>query len=864
MANGMHASFSTPRVRNGEPQPAPPPAPAEPASTKRDLTSWWKQFSKRGNPKREEEKEPVTQGIFGVPLDKSITYANVAISLFNEGGESYIYGYVPIVVAKCGVFLKEKATDIEGIFRLAGSEKRIKELKHQFDTPDRFGKGLDWTGYTVHDAANILRRYFNQLPEPIIPLNFYEAFRQPLRNHQGEAVGHIDGQAPSIGGFDMNYAIGVYQRLIKDLPPLNRQLLLYILDLLAVFAAKADINKMTTSNLAAIFQPGILSHPHHDMSPQEYRLSQDVLIFLIENQDHFLIGMEGTAVDEGTVKQIESGPSTPQAKTPTTPGRGKNQIGRSASSASSAGADSIRKYGNIRRNVSVSSRNSKHSAVMPSPVTPIFSTPTGSGVHRSNTVPSNKSPAIPAARFSREKQSDPPTPSSELTTTAQAQVAAPSPAPAPAPNSVQTAAQVPAPAPAVSTQVSPPVTESVEVAAPMPAPVQPGPPEVVSPSSSEDTTPLAAPLSVNSTSGLISTPPAPPQAQHPRDRTTSRDRSEFKEGSFSADPTTPALDQMTGASRTFTQIFSRVSPQSEEKRDRNKPNKLQKKNRIGGSTTASAHSSTHSLSGHGVGLDSPPSPLPSALSHGFAPSSSREGFHGAGNDSTPSRISGATLKPSMSPSASFRSHSTATEYSEAEVGDEPQDYLEPGEKKEKRRWGRHKREESRTTPTASETNFGSIAGAEKSMSSISSAGRGRRSLQVDSTQGSDTSSLPFITGESGNGKEGEKKGPINWFKEKFHDRKEREAEKNRAKSPPGSMVDLTGSVQSLSRPTEGLSTKRKSMDVPRAPNSEELADITSTTAPPTQTSALASGAMSAPIQNIAQQAHPPNTANANL
>lgn len=47
-------------------------------------------------------------GIFGVPLAESIRYANVAISLTNEQGESFIYGYVPIVVAKCGVFLKEK------------------------------------------------------------------------------------------------------------------------------------------------------------------------------------------------------------------------------------------------------------------------------------------------------------------------------------------------------------------------------------------------------------------------------------------------------------------------------------------------------------------------------------------------------------------------------------------------------------------------------------------------------------------------------------------------------------------------------------------------------------------------------------
>ena len=54
---------------------------------------------------------PVSEGpigIFGVPLVTSIKYANVAISLTDENGQSFIYGYVPIVVAKCGVFLKEK------------------------------------------------------------------------------------------------------------------------------------------------------------------------------------------------------------------------------------------------------------------------------------------------------------------------------------------------------------------------------------------------------------------------------------------------------------------------------------------------------------------------------------------------------------------------------------------------------------------------------------------------------------------------------------------------------------------------------------------------------------------------------------
>lgn len=84
------------------------------------------------------------------------------------------------------------------------------------------------------------------------------------------------------------------------MPPLNKHLLLYLLDLLAVFANKSDLNKMTTAKLAAVFQPGLLSHPEHHLSPNEQQLSQDVLIFLIDYQDNFLIGMPGTAAEHKT------------------------------------------------------------------------------------------------------------------------------------------------------------------------------------------------------------------------------------------------------------------------------------------------------------------------------------------------------------------------------------------------------------------------------------------------------------------------------------------------------------------------------------------------------------------------------------
>ena len=63
--------------------------------------------------------ETIPQGIFGVPLQTSIRYANVAISLYNDDGKSYIYGYVPIVVAKCGVFLKEKGKQFRSLHKEA-------------------------------------------------------------------------------------------------------------------------------------------------------------------------------------------------------------------------------------------------------------------------------------------------------------------------------------------------------------------------------------------------------------------------------------------------------------------------------------------------------------------------------------------------------------------------------------------------------------------------------------------------------------------------------------------------------------------------------------------------------------------------
>jgi len=704
-------------------------------------------------------------GIFGIPLRTSITYANVAISLVDANGKSYIYGYVPIVVAKCGVYLKEKgekytiilegiatnkriATNVEGIFRLSGSAKRIKELAAIFDSPDRYGKGLDWAGYTVHDAANVLRRYLNQLPEPIVPLDLYDRFRAPLRGHTREASGDNEGTQLDIG-FDVDAAIITYQQLITELPPLNRQLLLYILDLLAVFASKSDENRMTSQNLAAIFQPGMLSHPMHDMSPPEYRLSQDVLIFLIENQDHFLIGMRGTEADEQTVNEVQSG-----AGTPTTPSRNSNTIGRSASNAS-AGADSVRKFGGVRRNVSVSSRHSRQSNGAPSPATPTYGSQTASsGIHRSNTVPSKVSPNIAQGRI--QKHSGSPSPVGVLGTL----------------NSQ----------PTIGHRGLSPADPNATMH------------RNVSPSSPTFSPSLLGPSSL-----------AP--SSHGPSAVASQERL-LGDSEKHSEAVTPSKE------RNVSNFFQR-SPTGDSER---KPNKLRKK-RIPSSSNPSAQSSTHSL--HQSRSDPaspglhPTSDVHDAVEHrpletilssptisdvaNTAPiheSSPNELMDLPSRPADPHHTSDQTLKPKESPVSSLHSRSSFNDQSDIDHADDAAATGEQKEKRSKNIWRLSRRKEKDDHHQLSPPKaFGSDAGAGASSSSISSSARPRKSSAGEPlTLGTDLTSAsahPISTVDSNSAVPSEdKKGPLGWFK-KIREKRE-EAEKERAKSPPASTERLAG------------------------------------------------------------------------
>jgi len=67
---------------------------------------------------------------------------------------------------------------VYGIFQDRGTPSHVRELRQIFDTPDHYGKGIDWIGYTIHDAFWALLLYPETLPNMTIPFDAYENFRE--------------------------------------------------------------------------------------------------------------------------------------------------------------------------------------------------------------------------------------------------------------------------------------------------------------------------------------------------------------------------------------------------------------------------------------------------------------------------------------------------------------------------------------------------------------------------------------------------------------------------------------------------------------------------------------------------------------
>ncbi|KAJ3017319.1 UNVERIFIED_CONTAM: hypothetical protein HDU68_011752 [Siphonaria sp. JEL0065] len=229
---------------------------------------WWAKWKKEAKDTKGEVGESSFMDVMQAALCKSIEYASMPC----EQDNTFNLRRIPILAFECINFLKANGLKSNGIFRVNGSERRMAQLATVFDAGPKYGVGFNFEGYTVYDVADFLKRYVRGLPEPLLTTDLYAFFLKSL-------------DIPVDNGLRLK----VFRWLLMLLPPPHLVLLEQLLELFSMVVANADVNQMTSNNLARIFSPNILKPKSEKQALEEFQSCSFVVEFMIENHDQFAI-----------------------------------------------------------------------------------------------------------------------------------------------------------------------------------------------------------------------------------------------------------------------------------------------------------------------------------------------------------------------------------------------------------------------------------------------------------------------------------------------------------------------------------------------------------------------------------------------
>eukprot|EP01103_Thecamoeba_quadrilineata_P010055 TRINITY_DN2075_c0_g1_i1.p1 TRINITY_DN2075_c0_g1~~TRINITY_DN2075_c0_g1_i1.p1 ORF type:complete len:1194 (+),score=240.34 TRINITY_DN2075_c0_g1_i1:48-3629(+) len=128
----------------------------------------------------------------------------------------------------------------EGIFRIAGSQNVVTQIKEIIDKG--LIRDLKLTEYEPADIAALLKMFFREMIEPLIPYPLYDTLLVISNQHES-------------GSPEM---IGMIREQILTMPSLNYRILEHLMFFLKKVSEQSQQNKMRAMNLAICFSPNLL------------------------------------------------------------------------------------------------------------------------------------------------------------------------------------------------------------------------------------------------------------------------------------------------------------------------------------------------------------------------------------------------------------------------------------------------------------------------------------------------------------------------------------------------------------------------------------------------------------------------------
>lgn len=148
--------------------------------------------------------------------------------------------YVPVIVDKCINFVYAHGSMSEGIYRRSGSSSKVTSLLSLL-RKDAWDVQISRQEYTEYDVSTVLKRFFRDLPEPLLTASLYKYFCN---------VASV--KCPKHDKENM------YRNYLDKLPQVNYVTLRRLIGHLYFIHELSEKNKMPVENLSAIWAPTLM------------------------------------------------------------------------------------------------------------------------------------------------------------------------------------------------------------------------------------------------------------------------------------------------------------------------------------------------------------------------------------------------------------------------------------------------------------------------------------------------------------------------------------------------------------------------------------------------------------------------------
>jgi hypothetical protein len=209
---------------------------------------------------------------------------------------------VPLFASKCINFIEQNGgLELEGIYRVPGNQSQVAELEKQF----KFNPNIDLKilNMPLHVIATAIKKFFDTLPEPIIPFTLHLPIIQCIENFPTEDRSP-SSMTKSSPGSASSFSTAVetlitdeqlrqqhidrLSRLLKhELPIVNQHVLGFLTAHLKRVAKNSHKTSMDVRNLSKVFGPTLFRPEFNSFEMMASQMSKfELAMFLmLQNND---------------------------------------------------------------------------------------------------------------------------------------------------------------------------------------------------------------------------------------------------------------------------------------------------------------------------------------------------------------------------------------------------------------------------------------------------------------------------------------------------------------------------------------------------------------------------------------------------